>query len=510
MTRRPCKSFILFIIVLVLATLTSGAISISQAIMNTEVNLLRRIPPIATIYVDWEAVHEHENHYDEWAKIESLTAELIKEIGFLPYVRAFDFAIYGGFLSSELSPTLDSTPYLDIDWLYEDVLMEYLITDDTHTSDGFESFIVKGIHYPNILDMEEGIIELISGRVFTKEEIENGSFVALLPQGLAKANNLEVGSTFTLESRIYNTYCDQTGAFSGSSLFGADLLISKEIEFEVIGIFAPTVIMDSEANFINLLNHTELNGRRIYIPIDVARVRNNLLVEHISIYYPEELYYHGQEYSDILFALYDPLDLEKFNAMATELLPDFWMIHDLTHEFDAISNSMIDMQDIANWILIGVSIASLIVLGLLVVLLLHDRREEIGIYLALGESKINVIFQMIIEIATISLIAIVLALFIGNILSEYITITMLRQELIYNPNLLPNLNMSVRDFSGMGFALHMTGEEMLKAYSVSLDGSTIFICFGATIGMIILSIIFPMIYLIKINVKDILTKAKIG
>jgi len=42
---------------------------------------------------------------------------------------------------------------------------------------------------------------------------------------------------------------------------------------------------------------------------------------------------------------------------------------------------------------------------------------------------------MIIEIATISLITIVFALFIGNILSEYITITMLRQELIYNPNL---------------------------------------------------------------------------
>ena len=509
MARRPRNAFILFIIVLILATLTSGAISVSQAIMNTEVSLLRRIPSIATIYVDWEAVHEHENQYDERAKIESLTAELIKEIGFLPYVRVFDFAIYGGFLSSELSPTLDTTPYLDIDWLYEDVLMEYLIVEGVHISDGFESFMVKGIHYPNVLDMEEGIIELIAGRVFTEEEIENGSFVALLPQGLAEANNLEVGSTFTLEARIYNTYCDQTGIFLGSFLSDADLLISKETEFELIGIFAPTVIMNSDSNFINLLNHTELNGRRIYTPIDVARMRNNLLVEHVSTYYPEELYYHDQEYSDILFALYDPLDLEKFNEMATELLPDFWMIHDLTHEFSAISNSMTGMQDIANWILTGVSIASLIVLGLLVVLLLHERREEIGIYLALGESKINVIFQMIIEIVVISVTAIVLALFIGNILSNRITITMLRQELIYNPNSFPNLEMSVRGFSGMGFALHMTGEEMLEAYSVSLDGSTILIFFGTAIGMILLSIIFPMIYLIKINVKDILTKAKI-
>jgi putative ABC transport system permease protein len=510
--RRPGKFLVLFMIVFILATLTSGAISISQAVINTEKNLLRRIPPVATLEIDSEGNSAYFNANDEWPEIKPLTSDLLEEIGSLPYVRAYDFATFGWFYSNDLNFPTDLTPYLDVYWLEDEGLMQMLTLNSyrSESEGAFEILSVKGIYNPNVIDLEEGIIELVAGRVFTEEEIINNQPVVLLPEGFAKANNLAVGSTFPLEARIYDTFTF-TNSFSGYFEAGASLIDSKEIELEVIGIFAPTVVMDDDANGVNLDNHIQLNGQLIYAPHGVARLSRSILFDYVETHHPEDLSYHPlYDYRDVIFALHDSLDLEAFNLAATVLLPDFWQVTDLSHEFDAISNSMAVMQEIANGMMIGVPVASLTVLGLLIVLFLRDRKGEIGIYLALGESKRNVMVQIVIEVVTVSVFAIVLALFMGHLLSDQIAISMLRQDLIDNPNVFPNLNSNVRDFNAMGFSTHMTGEEMLEAYSVSLDTVTIVIFFSVAMGMILLAVMLPAIYLMQFNPKDILMKASVG
>jgi len=154
---------------------------------------------------------------------------------------------------------------------------------------------------------------------------------------------------------------------------------------------------------------------------------------------------------------------------------------------------------------------SVFVLSLLIVLFLHDRREEIGIYLALGEKKSYVVLQIFLEIFIITTLATILSLFIGNMVAERLSQVILQNDLVANTSTDQLIQMGGwNDFNTMGFGFEMTVEEMLEAYSVSLDGLTIIIFIGVTIATTSLSIMMPMIYLVKLRPKDILMKSAIG
>ena len=62
---------------------------------------------------------------------------------------------------------------------------------------------LKGVHGINLLDAEEGVIEVVQGRTFTETEVRNLTYVALISQNLAELNELGIGSTFTLNNTIW-------------------------------------------------------------------------------------------------------------------------------------------------------------------------------------------------------------------------------------------------------------------------------------------------------------------
>ncbi|MCL1948859.1 MAG: FtsX-like permease family protein [Turicibacter sp.] len=57
--------------------------------------------------------------------------------------------------------------------------------------------------------------------------------------------------------------------------------------------------------------------------------------------------------------------------------------------------------------------ASFIVLGLLIVIFLRDRRTEIGIYLALGEKKWAIIKQLLMELGIVVAFSLAISIFWG-------------------------------------------------------------------------------------------------
>ncbi|MCL1991140.1 MAG: ABC transporter permease [Defluviitaleaceae bacterium] len=508
--RMAGKSALLFLIVLILGFLASGAISVLQAIENTEINLLRQIPPIATINVDMAANLGHVERYDVWPEIERLSPALFTAIGELPYVRLFDYTVYGFFFSDELIFSTDTNFSSRVDWLEEEIARQNLGMGSYRIEfNESELFGVKGVTYANVLDVETDLIDLVSGRVFTQDEMDHGEPVVLLPLALAQENGLELGDTFELEARVYDQI-DVTGTFVGGWELGASVLASEIIELEVIGLFTPTVVLNDDATMVDVQNYIDLN-RRMYVPLEIAKREGLLRLEHVNMYHPDDSGYHDQfHYRDIIFVLYDALDLEQFHEAATELLPDFWMIEDLRTEFTHISRSMSTMQNTANWLMIGAIFGFLMVLGLFMLLFLYDRRMEIGIYLALGESKKRIVTQILIEMISVATIAIVIALFVGNMAADHITHETLRRDLVDNPAVFPNQDMNVGSFNSMGFSIQMTGEEMLQAYAVSLDMSTMVTFFATAIGMVALSTALPVIYLTKFNPKDQLMKSSIG
>ena len=507
--RRPLKSLTLFLIIFILGNMAAGAISVSLATTATETNLRRRIPAIATIIQDHDALEHYLATYGDWPEAEGwdLTPALIETIGNLPYVRAFDYTVRNGaFFSRELVLPTDPNPYLGLNIL-EEVILERLHGFSLGVK-GLEQFVLHGVYHRFLLDLEEGTIELVEGRIFTEDEMSQPAYVALVSQAFAEANQLLVGRSLVLERNLYHQ-AEPTGIFTPEDYYqDKNLYLSEVIEFEIIGIFTPTFDLSPDTRMaadVYMDNHMELNTR-IYVPIEITKATTYFHLNYLRERYPDQVEeFSGFWLENVLFALDDPLYLERFSEAATKLIPDFWLMNDLTSAFSLISDSLEIMGQIALWIVLGAVGSALIVLGLLLMLFLRARKVELGIYLALGETRKNVAIQVLLEIVTISAVALAIALFTGYLFANQLSWSMLRNDLIDNPPVLEGLAIGgLNDFNQMGFGLEMTAAEMLDAYSVSLDTQTVLLFYSMSLGMVILGTILPTIYMMRLNPKKIL------
>jgi len=505
--RQPIKSLTLFAILILLGSMMAGAISVSNAIQVTERNLRRRIPPIARVDQDSDAILAYIDEHEQFPDWESaLTSEMIESIGHLSYVRAFDYAILDstGFFSRDLSLPNNPEPYL-VTGLDESIIL-FDLEQRSRNFDGLQQLSVRGIHNYTVFDLQEGIIELVNGRVFTKNEMNEGAPVVLVSDAFANTNNLAVGSTFVLEQNLY----DWSQGIPFDEIFQDDnLLVSEPLEVEVIGIFIPTVQLSATSNSVEIANHMDFNNL-IYAPLQITKNPTYHWLDYLRENAPERIpYYEGFWYQYIVFVLYDSLYLNDFSIAALDLLPEFWLTDDLTSAFVDMTSSLETLQAMSTWIMRGATVATITTLSLLIILFLHDRQHEMGIYLALGETRKKIIGQVLAEVFLVAITSILVSLFVGHALAEGLSYEMIRQELAANRTP-ANFDQISFGFNDMGFGFWMTHEEMIEAYTVSLDSETVFAFIGISMGVIFISTLLPIIYITKISPKEILMKGTIG
>ena len=85
-------------------------------------------------------------------------------------------------------------------------------------------------------------------------------------------------------------------------------------------------------------------------------------------------------------------------------------------------------------LVLTVSIAGAMILVLIIALSLKDRKYEIGVLLSLGESKIKVISQLVVEVLLIAVIAFGVSSFTGNLAANKIGDTLLQKEIQVTEN----------------------------------------------------------------------------
>jgi putative ABC transport system permease protein len=135
-------------------------------------------------------------------------------------------------------------------------------------------------------------------------------------------------------------------------------------------------------------------------------------------------------------------------------------------------------------------------------LFLHDRKHEIGIYLALGEKRAKIMMQILAEVATITFVAMSLALFVGNQVSNMMTREMLRVEVLMPRE--REHNGSLMRLGFMQSAPDIYPEELMEIFDVSLDKGAIIIFYTIGLGTVILSTIVPIFYVTRLNPKKVL------
>lgn len=506
--RQPVKTITLFLIFFLLGTLTSGALVVREAIEVTEVNLYRQIPPVATILPDQEFITEYRNTNGEEPSMEVLSPSILEEIGSLPYVSMYDYGVWGDFFSSTLNLPMDLEAYEQ--WGVEEEDMRNIISSNlAHSMIGEElrRFTLRGVMNPEVADITHGNLDLVEGRLFTESEILNESPVVVVSSAFALTNELVVGDSISLDVRIHDRL-DTPGVLDSEIIYlEHEPVIMETITLEIIGLFEPSLMIEEETSDIHVKAHVDMNTR-LYTPIGVAKIPQNMWLDHLQISDPSRVPdYEGFVYQDILFVLGNPFDLTDFYEAASEILPDIWRIDDLRREFGAVTEAMIHLEGITNFIFTGVILTSVVIVSLIILLFLKDRKHEIGVYLALGEKRFKVIGQLLIEILIVTSLAVTLSLFLGYRFAETLSIEMLRTELVNNPNVMPNHDLIIggNDFNHMGFSTQMTGEEMFEAFSVNLSTKTILTFYGYSFLLFIVGTGVPALYLLRIKPKDMLT-----
>ncbi|MCL1950060.1 MAG: ABC transporter permease [Turicibacter sp.] len=503
------KTLSLFVILLILGSLISGAISIRQAIISAENHLRIQLPAVSTINSDSVAVQEYLEETGDFPNLSfgDVSVSTINEIGNLPYVRSHGFSLrfFG------VTRGLKSTRFLNIDLeqLSPGVTVEELQGVFSYINDGtFDNFLLRGIHQPELIEIESGMISLLEGDLLTQEQIESGAQIAIISSDFAEVNNLQLGDAFTITSTHWDYNKIQAeNPFNPVNTFDEAFIFSdKPMEFTVGSIFEVVQEFDYSSDPWITAN-MELQARnQIFVPnkiveeflqFDFDSRSATLDMSHIPA---DSIFIF-----DNAFLLEDPRDFESFVERANELLPEFWAMDDLSNQlgiFTSALDSLLWIADIILWVSVG---TTLVIVFLLVSLYLRDRRSEIGLYLALGERKIKILLQIFMELLPIVIVSLTLALFIGNLFSGGLSRQMLETQMLERQQeVLANVFLEIPHNLRRFVSNEMSVESMIRLYDTSLSHHTVAIFYFVGLATTVIAATVPLIKTLRVDPKKIL------
>lgn len=455
----------MLVVIFILGNIIAGAISVRQALENTEITMRAEMSPVTAISVNEEIYSVMFTQNPDF-KMEAISIETIEKIGALPYVKYFD---YSAMLSLE-------TPSL--------IRYSSSKNQDMNTSSP-SYFTFTGVNNPEIVDMQAGQISLVSGRTFFEHELKNLTYVALVSQEVANLNNLTVGSVMTFENNIY---ANDTNPEIPSTM--------QKYDFEIVGIFEPVKQVGIESV------HYEDLENRMYTPNRVLNEAFTFQVDEYSKKHPEMTEIFKDVYYVTLYVLNDPVDLEPFREDVAALIPKYYTVKTTSNNYKMVEVSMESTQKITSLVLCIVVGCTVVTISLLVTLFLRDRKHELGLYLSLGERKTKVAAQIFLEVTIIAIVAITVSLFTGNMISGSFSERMIENQILAAQA--SETGYSFMDLEFRGYKDEVNIEDLLASYAVSLDRMTVFLFYVISFGTICASILVPIFYITRIKPKKIL------
>ena len=225
-------------------------------------------------------------------------------------------------------------------------------------------------------DFADETAVLIEGNPIT--ETDNRKI--LISEQLARANHLSVGDVITLTHA-------KLGELDGAYIDEIPIKTAY-VQVEVSGIYK----LNIEDAAIQPTAGVAENG--IYASLDVL----NELHESVT----------GTYTGEVDFYITDPAQLESITRKV-QLLPSIdWTTHFIrTNDFQysKIADELHSLGDLVEILLVLVSIVSTAVLTLILTMRIRSRMQEAGIMLAAGISKRQILAQLLLEVLSVTVIA---------------------------------------------------------------------------------------------------------
>jgi putative ABC transport system permease protein len=505
LVRRVGKTLILFLVILIVGNLIAGMVAMREAINQSERLAKLSLGASATLELDYLALNKAFEAGEE-PEVGTLSVEVIEQLGARSEVKSFDYT-----LDTYLSSTTLKNYQPDIDDSGAAFAPSVRIAGASTSS-----FNLRGIHYAPVQLIEEGRLNLVSGRVFTTAEIDEGKMVALISDKVAETNNLHVGDTIVLNNEIRDWSTVDFNAEATEDALAADtegtVYQSRDAVLEVIGIFARNSLdEDIDADDLGAgIMQSEFDSI-IYVPIKVALAEQQYMTDgYNKLYQEQDSTYavpEGEDnpYYTPLYVLNSIDDIESFKQAATDVLPAYYAVTSADSQFEQVAAPLKSIQTIVTIALIAAIVATLIIISLVVVLFLRDRRKEFGIYLSLGVRKPAIVGQVLIEVFIVALVALGIALFTGNLISGGFSQQLVVDQL--SAEQADSLNGGIMySYVGGGGQLmgNLSLDDVIASYQVGISVPYVLTFLGLGLGVTVLSCIVPLLYVLRLKPKKIL------
>jgi putative ABC transport system permease protein len=512
-TRRPGKSLILFLVIFIIGNLIAGTVAVRQAITQSEEMAKQLMGANVSLGLDDQKLMEAYNRNED-PEINNLSAALIEELGQRPEVRSFDYSLSAYLISRTLK---NYQPPENLDEAGSKAVV--ILGAGENGGD----FNLRGVRYAPVLPIEEGKLSLVDGRVFTEADIAEGGMVAIIPDVVAETNNLHVGDTIVLINEIRDFSATGESVEGAGDEMGFKVVDSHDVALEVIGIFtrnsgAEDLTTSNQGQggtgSVVTIDFTESElYNTIYVPIKIAQAEDEFSMEG----YRKMAEAAGEDWGlDNYTPYYTPVyvlnsidDLESFDQAASAALPDYYKVLSATSQYEQIAGPMKDVQQILTVALIVAESAALIIVSLVVVLFLRDRRREFGIYLSLGARKSTIICQVLAEVLVVAVVALGVSLFTGYLISDNLSQQMIENQMAaqqsdgYYGGMVVSTGVYVGGDAGLLMG-SLSLEDVTDNYRVSFSAPYALTFLGLGGGVIVLSCVVPLLYVLRLKPKKIL------
>ena len=294
---------------------------------------------------------------------------------------------------------------------------------------------------------------LFSSRVFTIKEgkniEENDKNSIIVHEEFAKQNNLKLGDEVNLElldieesGKIKSHKFKIIGIFSGKK---------QETYTGLSSDFSENMVFVDYSTSQEILNKSENN-----------KIANKIL-----------MYSSSAESTDLALNKLKELNIDESK----------YVVEKDSNAFEESLESVSGIKHMIKIMTYSIMLGGIIVLSLILILWLRERIYEIGIFLSIGTSKIQIIMQFIFELLFISIPSIISSLFLGNVLIKVIAGGLINSE------------------NSM-----ISGGNLINNSSFMLNITTLGQSYLILISIIVLSVVFASSLILIKKPKEILSK----
>ena len=476
------KTSACFLVLFLVGSLLVGAVTLYQGILALERMMWLQLPPVAELHFapgSWDDVPD-----DEWIPIELMRLpwrdyEALKN---LPFVERTESLIYHLDVHSPSLSRVGGAVY----W-----------ASNPH------SFFVYGLDYPTSIIFENETKIIIEGRYFTESEVKaqkDGLIPLLVSFELAEVNDLTLHSHLQVETGVYNPL-ERTG----------NPLFVETITFQIIGIYQHQLEnLDNELMWEEAVIDFQ---NWAYAPLgSIQKLSDSLqddLFEIMDQNYGDDTQWQRQrEVLDntyftpdlmihTLFILHSPHQLEEFAAAANEILePRFVVNSPRSYLNENLLSTLYIFEWYAGYLIMGAVIFSLVILTLMVLIILKERKFEFVQYLVLGEKKLRIVWQLMIEQTILFLASLGFSLLTGMVFAKLLSRFFLRRNLLESYD-----GFDWQRGAGMMLLQPRTPDfyERIDSVNISLDWVAALQILSLAFGIILVSTLLASLYLMVIE-----------